>query len=291
MSPDVHPFFDRDTFCVTYVVRDPDSASCAVIDPVLDFDPASGRTGTHAADLVIEYVRKEGLAVEWILETHVHADHLSGAPYVREVLGGRIGIGAHVTDVQRHFAPVFGAEPGFRADGSQFDRLFADGDIFEIGALAARVMHTPGHTPACLTYVIGDAAFVGDTLFMPNSGTARCDFPGGSARTLYRSNSARSRPAGRNAHLRLPRLRRWREARLCVGNHRRRGARRQHPRQGRHVGGGICAHARIARRDARPAAPDPAVDPGEHARRPPAARRSGRDGLSQDPGEPAIVSP
>ncbi len=187
MNPHVHPFFDRDTFCVTYVVRDPASTSCAVIDPVLDFDPASGHTGTHAADQAIGYVRQEGLAVEWILETHVHADHLTGAPYVQQALGGRIAIGAHVADVQRHFADVFGVEAGFRQDGSQFDRLFADGDAFAIGGLEARAMHTPGHTPACLTYVIGDAAFVGDTLFMPDSGTARCDFPGGSARVLYHS--------------------------------------------------------------------------------------------------------
>ena len=187
MKPEVHPFFDRDTFCATYVVRDPESAACAVIDPVLDFDPASGRTGTHAADQAVDYVRAQGLTVEWVLETHVHADHLTGAPYVKAALGGKVGIGAHVTDVQRHFAEVFGVEPAFRPDGSQFDRLFHDGNEFSIGKLAARVMHTPGHTPACLTYVIGDAAFVGDTLFMPDSGTARCDFPGGSARTLYRS--------------------------------------------------------------------------------------------------------
>ncbi len=187
MKPDVHAFFDRDTFCVTYVVRDPVGTTCAVIDPVLDFDPASGHTGTHAADSVIGFVREQGLEAAWILETHIHADHLSGAPYVKDALGGKVGIGAHVAEVQRHFAAVFGAEPGFRSDGSQFDRLFGDGDRFVIGGLEGRVLHTPGHTPACLTYVIGDAAFVGDTLFMPDSGTARCDFPGGSARTLYRS--------------------------------------------------------------------------------------------------------
>jgi glyoxylase-like metal-dependent hydrolase (beta-lactamase superfamily II) len=154
---------------------------------VLDFDYAAGRTDVRSADAIIEFVQRNNLKVEWILETHVHADHLSAAPYLHEQLGGRTGIGAHIRDVQEIFGKAFNAGTEFQRDGSQFDRLFEEGDSFNIGGLTARVLHTPGHTPACLTYVIGDAAFVGDTLFMPDYGTARCDFPGGDARTLYRS--------------------------------------------------------------------------------------------------------
>ncbi|WP_347313620.1 MBL fold metallo-hydrolase [Defluviimonas sp. SAOS-178_SWC] len=187
MKPDVTAFFDEATNTVTFVVKDPGSTACAIVDSVLDFDYASGRTDTESADKVIEYVRKEGLSVEWVLETHVHADHLSAAPYIQERVGGKIGIGANITVVQDTFGKVFNEGTEFQRDGSQFDRLFRDGDTFTIGALEGRVMHTPGHTPACLTYVIGDAAFVGDTLFMPDFGTARCDFPGGSAEMLFNS--------------------------------------------------------------------------------------------------------
>ncbi|MCX7889171.1 MAG: MBL fold metallo-hydrolase [Rhodobacteraceae bacterium] len=186
-APVVTGFFDEATNTVSYVVRDPASTSAAIIDSVLDFDYASGRTNTASADRLIDFVRANGLDVEWILETHVHADHLSAAPYLQERLGGRIGIGEKITVVQDTFGKVFNEGTEFRRDGSQFDRLFREGDTFTIGGLEARVLHTPGHTPACLTYVIGDAAFVGDTLFMPDYGTARCDFPGGSARQLYRS--------------------------------------------------------------------------------------------------------
>jgi len=185
--PVVATFFDEPTNTATYIVRDPGSAACAIIDSVLDFDYAAGRIGTRAADQVIEHVREHGLDVEWILETHVHADHLSAAPYLQETLGGRIGIGAAITEVQEVFGKVFNAGTAFERDGSQFDRLFKEQDRFEIGSLSAFVLQTPGHTPACLTYVIGDAAFVGDTLFMPDFGTARCDFPGGSARQLWQS--------------------------------------------------------------------------------------------------------
>lgn len=187
MNPDVQAFFDEATFTVSYVVAEPDGARCAIVDSVLDYDPKSGRTSTRSADAIVAHVRERNLTVDWILETHAHADHLTAAPYLKEKLGGRIAIGAHIADVQGIFGKVFNAEPGFRADGSQFDHLFADGDSFRIGKLEGRVMHTPGHTPACLTYVIGDAAFVGDTLFMPDYGTARADFPGGDAATLYRS--------------------------------------------------------------------------------------------------------
>ena len=186
-KPNVQAFFDQPTNNATYVVSDPDSRRCAIVDSVLDFDPASGRTRTTAADRVIDYVRSQGLDVEWVLETHVHADHLTAAPYVKEKLGGRTAIGAHVAEVQAYFGRVFNAGPDFAADGSQFDHLIRDGETFRIGGIDARAMHTPGHTPACMVYLIGDALFTGDTLFMPDSGTARCDFPGGSARQLYRS--------------------------------------------------------------------------------------------------------
>jgi glyoxylase-like metal-dependent hydrolase (beta-lactamase superfamily II) len=186
-QPIVQHFFDEPTNTFSYVVRDPDSQACAILDSVLDFDYAAGRTDVRSADEIIQYVRDNNLAVEWILETHVHADHLSAAPYLHEHLGGKTGIGAKIVDVQEIFGKAFNAGTEFARDGSQFDQLFEEGDTFTIGNLEGYVLHTPGHTPACLTYVIGDAAFVGDTLFMPDYGTARCDFPGGDARTLYQS--------------------------------------------------------------------------------------------------------
>jgi len=186
-NPVVQHFFDEPTNTFSYVVRDPDSQACAIVDSVLDFDYAACRTDVRSADEIIRYVRDNDLAVEWILETHVHADHLSAAPYLHEKLGGKTGIGGKIVDVQEIFGKAFNAGTEFARDGSQFDQLFREGDTFRIGNLEGRILHTPGHTPACLTYVIGDAAFVGDTLFMPDFGTARCDFPGGDARTLYRS--------------------------------------------------------------------------------------------------------
>ena len=186
-KPEIKAFFDEATNTVTYVVADPASRRCAVIDPVLDYDPKSGRTSTKSADAVIRYVRDAGLTVEWILETHAHADHLSAAPHIQDALGGTTAIGEHIKDVQSIFKAVFNTERTFLPDGSQFGHLFKDGDTFKVGEIDARVLHTPGHTPACLTYVIGDAAFVGDTLFMPDFGTARTDFPGGDAGTLFRS--------------------------------------------------------------------------------------------------------
>lgn len=187
MRPDVKAFFDEATFTVSYVVSDPNSEHCAIVDSVLDYDPKSGRTNTASADAIIKFVKESSLSVSWILETHAHADHLSAAPYLKNNLGGRTAIGQQITTVQKTFSQVFNTEPTFHSDGTQFDHLFADEETFQIGDLTGRVMHTPGHTPACLTYVIGDAAFVGDTLFMPDYGTARCDFPGGDAATLYRS--------------------------------------------------------------------------------------------------------
>ena len=185
--PAVEGFFDEATNTVSYVVTDPATNVCAVVDSVLDYDPSSGRTDFHSADRLIEFIRANSLTLDWILETHVHADHLSAAPYIQEKLGGRVGIGEKITVVQDTFGKIFNAGTAFQRDGSQFDRLFADGDTFSIGNMKARVMHTPGHTPACVTYVVGDAAFVGDTLFMPDYGTARADFPGGDAHMLYRS--------------------------------------------------------------------------------------------------------
>jgi glyoxylase-like metal-dependent hydrolase (beta-lactamase superfamily II) len=187
MKPDVKAFFDEATNTISYVVRDPNGSAAAIIDSVLDFDYASGRTDTRSADAIIDYVEKEGLEPVWILETHVHADHLSAAPYLQEKLGGKIGIGEKIRVVQDTFGKVFNEGTEFQRDGSQFDALFKEGDSFHIGQLRGDVLHTPGHTPACLTYVIGDAAFVGDTLFMPDFGTARCDFPGGSSETMYES--------------------------------------------------------------------------------------------------------
>ena len=187
MTPHVQAFFDQATNTISYVLREPEGRACAIIDSVLDFDHASGRTDTKAADEIVRYVSDEGLNVQWILESHVHADHLSAAPYLQEKLGGNIGIGDQIMVVQDTFGKVFNEGTEFQRDGSQFDRLFSEGDSFHIGQMRGDVMYTPGHTPACMTYVIGDAAFVGDTLFMPDFGTARCDFPGGSSETLYAS--------------------------------------------------------------------------------------------------------
>ena len=186
-GPEVTGFFDEATYTISYIVRDPNSKACAIVDSVLDYDPAAGRTSTASADAIVAAVEAEGLEVEWLLETHVHADHLSAAPYLQKKLGGKIGIGENITVVQNTFGKIFNAGTEFQRDGSQFDVLFKEQDRFAIGGLQAFVLHTPGHTPACLTYVIGDAAFVGDTLFMPDYGTARCDFPGGSADTLWDS--------------------------------------------------------------------------------------------------------
>lgn len=187
MSPEVTAFFDDSTNTISYILRDPAGSACAIIDSVLDFDYASGRTDTRSADRIVDHVMAEGLEVQWLLETHVHADHLSAAPYLQEKLGGKIGIGDKIREVQDTFGKVFNEGTEFQRDGSQFDRLFTEGDSFHIGQMRGDVLQTPGHTPACLTYVVGDAAFVGDTLFMPDFGTARCDFPGGSSQLLYAS--------------------------------------------------------------------------------------------------------
>lgn len=187
LRPEIQGFFDEATFTVTYVVSDPVTKEAAIIDSVLDYDPASGRTGYISANRVIDYVVSQNLKVSYLLETHAHADHLSAAPYIQEKLGGKIAIGQHIVTVQTVFGKLFNAGTEFQRDGSDFDALFADGDQFSIGNLPVTVLHVPGHTPACIAYVIGDAVFVGDTMFMPDYGTARADFPGGDARQLFQS--------------------------------------------------------------------------------------------------------
>ncbi len=187
IKPNVTSFFDEDTFTVTHIVTDPASKQCAIIDSVLNFNPNSGRTATTSADDVIRFVQSNALSVQWILETHAHADHFSAAPYLQEKLGGTIAIGAHIPDVQKVFGGLFNETQAFKRDGSQFGHLFNDGETFKIGDMEAEVLYVPGHTPACIAYHISDAVFVGDTLFMPDYGSARCDFPGGDAGTLYDS--------------------------------------------------------------------------------------------------------
>jgi glyoxylase-like metal-dependent hydrolase (beta-lactamase superfamily II) len=187
VKPDVKGFFDPATNTISYVVKDPASASCAIVDSVMDIDYAAGRITYGHADEIIAFVKAKGLNVEWLIETHVHADHLSAAPYIQKALGGKIGIGRNITVVQDTFGKVFNEGTEFQRDGSQFDRLFDDGDSYTVGGMTCRVIHTPGHTPACMTHIMGDAAFVGDTLFMPDGGSARADFPGGDAGQLYDS--------------------------------------------------------------------------------------------------------
>ena len=213
-KPEVVPFFDEDTNTFSYVVQDPGSPACAVVDSVLDIDYAAGRLSTAGADKIIAYIRQQKLQLEWIIETHVHADHLSAAPYLQEELGGRIGIGEQITTVQEVFGKVFNADTRFARDGSQFDRLFADGDSYQVGGMLCHAMHTPGHTPACMTHVMGDAVFVGDTLFMPDGGTARADFPGGDcAGALTAPSSAssacRARPGCSCVTTTCPTAARW----------------------------------------------------------------------------------
>ncbi|WP_340302334.1 MBL fold metallo-hydrolase [Roseobacter sp. HKCCD7870] len=187
VQPEVESFFDPATNTISYVVKDPNSNSCAIVDSVMDIDYAAGKISYENADAIISYVKEKGLKVEWLIETHVHADHLSAAPYIQEKLGGKIGIGENIITVQETFGKVFNEGTEFQRDGSQFDSLFKDGDVYEIGGLRAFAIYTPGHTPACMTHVVGNAAFVGDTLFMPDGGSARADFPGGDAGKLYDS--------------------------------------------------------------------------------------------------------
>lgn len=186
-SPLVQSFFDPHTWTISHIIHTGMGSSCAVVDSVLDYDPKSGRTSTQHADRLIEFIQSHELKLEWILETHAHADHLSAAPYLKQKLGGKIAMGEHIRKVQNVFKNIFNLEPEFSLDGSQFDHLFAENERFQIGELTAEVLFVPGHTPACSAYWIGDAVFAGDTLFMPDVGTARCDFPGGDAHALYTS--------------------------------------------------------------------------------------------------------
>ncbi len=187
LKPEVTAFFDQATNTISYVVKDPTSTACAVIDSVMDIDYAAGRITYDHADEIIAFIEDNGLTLEWLIETHVHADHLSAAPYIQQKLGGKIGIGEHITTVQETFGKIFNEGTEFQRDGSQFDALFKDGDSYTIGNMTVVALHTPGHTPACMTHVVGDAGFVGDTLFMPDGGSARADFPGGDAGVLYDS--------------------------------------------------------------------------------------------------------
>ena len=187
VKADIKAFFDPETWTYTYVVSGGKGTPCVIIDSVLNYDPKSGRTSTHSADEVIQFIQNEELKLAWILETHAHADHLTAAPYLQEKLGGKLVIGNHITNVQSVFKGVFNLEAGFAVDGSQFDHLLTDGESLDFGELSLKALYVPGHTPACMAYEIGDALFVGDTLFMPDVGTARCDFPGGNAKTLYQS--------------------------------------------------------------------------------------------------------
>jgi glyoxylase-like metal-dependent hydrolase (beta-lactamase superfamily II) len=187
VKPEVTGFFDEQTNTISYVVKDPASSACAVVDSVMDIDYAAGRITHEGADRIIAHIRDRGLELQWIIETHVHADHLSAAPFIQDQLGGKLGIGENITVIQDTFGKIFNEGTEFQRDGSQFDRLFSDGESYQVGSMTAYAMHTPGHTPACMTHVMGDAAFIGDTLFMPDGGSARADFPGGDARALYRS--------------------------------------------------------------------------------------------------------
>lgn len=248
--PEVAPFFDEGTNTLSYVVKDPASSACAVVDSVMEIDYAAGRLSCEGADRIVDYIRRHELRLEWLIETHVHADHLSAAPYIQELLGGELGIGEHIVNVQETFGEIFNAGSEFQRDGSQFDRLFADGDSYVIGQMACHAMHTPGHTPACMVHVMGDAAFVGDTLFMPDGGTARADFPGGDARTLYRSiQQVLSLPDGVRlfmCHDYMPGGRAV-EFETTVGDERRDNI---------HVGGGVTEDDFVAMREARDATLD-----------------------------------
>lgn len=267
----IQAFFDPATWTVSYVVWDHATLRCAVIDPVLDYDFKSGHTSTASADRLLDYVRQQGLKVDWILETHAHADHLSGAQHVQGQAGGRIAIGENIRIVQATFKKLFHLERSFLPDGSQFDHLFQDGKVFKIGETEATALLVPGHTPADMAYLIDGAVFVGDTLFMPDVGTARADFPGGNARQLYASMRRLLALPPDTAiyvcHDYPP------PTRAAVENQRGRTTRAQHPCARRHRRRRVCRAAHRARRHAGRAHADPAVDPGEHPRRTAATAR------------------
>lgn len=289
--PEVKAFFDERTNTISYVAKDPISPACAVIDSVLDLNYAAGRISYESADEIVAYVRAEGLTVEWLIETHVHADHLSAVPYIQQKLGGKIGIGDRIVAVQNTFGKVFNEGTEFQRDGSQFDRLFADGDTYSVGSLQGRAIHTPGHTPACMTHVIGDAAFVGDTLFMPDGGTARADFPGGDARELYRSiKKVLALPSETRLFMCHDYGPNGREIRweTTVGEER---ADNIHVRDGIDEGRVRC-NAHRARRHPRHAAPHHSFAASEHESRAIARSRCHRKAVSQSAARrPVIVPP
>ena len=275
----IHAFFDPSTWTVSYVVSDGATGAAAVIDPVLDYDFKSGHTGTKSADQVLAYLAEQQLKVEWILETHAHADHLSGARYLQERVGGRIAVGEKIREVQATFKKLYNLEREFLPDGSHFDHLFRDGETFMVGDVQATALLVPGHTPADMAYLVDGAVFVGDTLFMPDVGTARADFPGGDARTLYRSmRRLLELPADTRMYVCHDYPPKGREA--ACSNNRRRAAREEHSRARRHHGRWVRGHAPGARCDARGADAHPAFSAGERARRPVAAGRRQRGGLS-----------
>ena len=266
----VQHFYDQVTSTFTYMVSDAETAVAAMIDPVLDLDQTSGTLGTQSADEVIEHIRDNNHSLRYILETHIHADHLSSAPYIRERLGGEIVIGSQITTVQETFATIFAEGDGFRRDGSQFDLMLSDGDTLSLGGLDVLAFHVPGHTPACMAYLIGDALFVGDTLFMPDAGTARCDFPGGDAKSLYESCQRL---------LTLPD-----DTRVFVCHDYQPGGRDlAHSCWGRHFGGCVRGHARGSGHGSRDANPDIALSAGQYACRQSAANRCLRQAVSKSP--------
>ena len=287
-KPEIRAFFDEPTNTVSYLVWDPATMEGAVIDPVLDFDHRSGEATVASADAILAEAKKLGVKIGQVLETHAHADHLSGAPYIKLKTGAKVAIGEHIRDVQRIFRPVFNAID-VSGDGSEFDHLFKDGERFKIGKLDGEVIYTPGHTPACVSYKIGDAVFVGDTMFMPDYGTARADFPGGDARALYRSIQRILSLPPRDAAVHVPRLQGAGPRRLRLGDHGRRGARAQCARARGRERGRVRRHARGARRDAGDAAAAVAVDPGQHPRRQFPAGRGQRRALSEGAGEAGVV--
>ena len=289
MKPEVKAFFDEATFTVSYVVKDPESDSAAVIDSVLDYEPRSGRTDTRSADAIIAYVKENDLKIEWMLETHAHADHLSAAPYIQKELGGTTAIGAHITDVQDVFAKLFNVEKSFQTDGRQFEHLLEDGEAFKIGGMTFRAMHTPGHTPACMTYVTDGVAFVGDTLFMPDYGTARADFPGGDARTLYQSiQKVLALPDETVLYMCHDYKAPGRDE-FAWENHGRRAESHQCPCRRRCDRRRIRGHARGARRDTRHADPHPALCAGEHSGWRDATRRRERCHVPEDSDQPTLI--
>ena len=280
-SPRVQGFFHGPTNTITYLVSDPATGAAAIIDPVLDYDPAAARTDDASIVQVLDAVRDQGLDLKLILDTHAHADHLSGADEIRQRTGAPIGIGGHITKVQKVFGALFEAHD-VTPDGVVFDRLFTDGERFTLGSLEVEVLHTPGHTPACVSYHIGDAVFVGDTLFMPDFGTARADFPGGDARTLYRSiHKLLALPEATRMFVGHDYLPEGRDG-LSLGDHGGRPEGGQHPCGRRRERGRFRGHARGPRRDVGGPQADPAVPADEHPRRRPAARGAVGEAVSED---------